>query len=288
VYAVLIPFIDETLQEVRKWDMDLGLQGKVALVTGGSGGIGAEICMTMASEGARVVVGYFRNVKSAEDVVRAIEVEGGSGLAVKVDVRDIDSVRGSFQRVLDVFGGLDVLVNCAGVAVFNPLSNFPEADWSNVIDTNLKGIFLCCKAVIPYFRERGGGDIVNISSLAASTGSFEGSAYAASKAGVNSLTLSMALELADTNIRVNAVAPGRIATKFRRTYSGPYFEYMLEQTPQKRLGSPEEVANAVVFIASRACPFITGETLYVTGGLHAVYLRHVVPDRDSKLGGTSL
>lgn len=267
--------------------MDLGLNGKVVLVTGGSGGIGAEICKTMASEGARVIVGYFKNMKSAEDIVRIIELEGGSALAVKVDVRDADSVNALFRRTLEVFGGLDVLVNCAGVAIFNPLTDHPEADWSNIIDTNLKGIFLCCKAVIPIFRERGSGDIVNISSLAASTGSFEGVAYAASKGGVNVLTLSMALELADANIRVNAVAPGRIATGFRRTQSGPYFEFMLEQTPQKRLGTPKEVANAVVFIASRACSFITGETLYVTGGLHTVYLRHVTPDRDSKLRGTS-
>lgn len=287
MYDVTI-FEDGARPESEGVDMDLGLRGKVALVTGGSGGIGAEICKILAGEGARVVVGYFRNEKAAEAVVRAIEVEGGSAQAAKIDVRDIDSVRHSFGRALEVFGGLDLLVNCAGVATFNPLSDFTELAWNNVIDTNLKGTFLCCRTVLPFFRERGGGDIVNVSSLAASTGSFEGCAYAASKAGVNSLTLSMALELADANIRVNAVAPGRIATNIRRTHSGHYFEFMLEQTPQKRVGTPKEVANAVVFIASRACSFMTGETVYVTGGLHAAYLKHVTPDRDSKWPGTSL
>lgn len=266
--------------------MDLELSGKVVVVTGGSGGIGSAICKTMAREGAQVVVAHFQNASAAAEVVRAIEVKGGTAVALQVDVREARSVRDLFDRTQVAFGGLDVLINCAGVAYFYPLSGYSEADWDRVLDTNLKGAFLCCKAAIPYLEERGGGDIVNISSLAASTGSFEGGAYAASKAGLNVLTLSLALELAGVNIRVNAVAPGRISTAFRRARFGPYFEFMLQQTPQKRMGTAEEVANAVAFMASRACPFITGETLYVTGGLHTVHLGHVTPDPDSKLRGT--
>lgn len=265
--------------------MELGLTGKVALVTGGSGGIGAAICQTMAAEGTSVVVGYYTNKASADTVVGDIRANGGSAVADRVDVRDADSVADFFQQAHDGFGGIDILVNCAGVASFDALSNFAEAEWDRIVDTNLKGTYLCCQRALPYLKQRGGGDIVNISSLAAFTGSFEGVAYAASKAGMNSLTWSLALELASANIRVNGVAPGRIHTKFRRTHSGHYFDFMLEQTPQKRLGAVDEVANAVAFIASRASGFITGETLYVAGGLRTVFLGHVTPDPDSKLRG---
>lgn len=265
--------------------MNLELNGKIAVITGGSGGIGSAICKTIAGEGASIVAVYFRNAKKAEEIVKEIEAEGGSAIALQTDVRDPKSVQCLFEQAQSWLGGIDILVNCAGIAYFHPLDEYSEMDWDTVIDTNLKGTFLCCKAAVPYFQRRGGGDIVNISSLTASTGSFEGGAYAASKAGVNLLTLSLALELASKNIRVNAVAPGRISTPFRRTLSGPYFEFMLEQTPQKRMGTTQEVANAVAFLASRASAFITGETVYVTGGLHTVYLRHVTPDPDSKLRG---
>jgi NAD(P)-dependent dehydrogenase (short-subunit alcohol dehydrogenase family) len=263
--------------------MDLGLHQKTAVVTGGSGGIGSAICRTLAREGAHVAVGYFRNGEAAQEVVRTIELEGGTAVPLQVDVRDRKSVEDLFSRNQIALGGLDVLVNCAGVAFFHPITDYPEGDWDDIIDTNLKGAFLCSKAAMPYLLQRGGGDVVNVSSLAAVTGSFEGSAYAASKAGINILTLSLALELASANIRVNAVAPGRIATAFRRTQAGPYYEFMLEQTPQRRMGTVQEVANAVVFMASRVSAFITGETLYVTGGLHTVYLHHVMLDPDSKL-----
>jgi 3-oxoacyl-[acyl-carrier protein] reductase len=263
--------------------MDLQLDGKVAVVTGGSGGIGSAICRTLASEGAHVVVTYFRNGPAAQNVVREISLAGGSAMAIQVDVRQATSVASLFDRAAEVYGGLDVLINCAGVAFFERLTSYAESAWDAVLETNLKGAFLCCRKVIEHFENRGGGDIVNISSLAASTGSFEGGAYAASKAGMNALTLSLALELAPVNVRVNGVAPGRISTPFRRTTSGPYYEFMLQQTPQKRMGSTQEVANAVAFMASRSCPFVTGETLYVTGGLHTVYLEHVTPDPDSKL-----
>jgi NAD(P)-dependent dehydrogenase (short-subunit alcohol dehydrogenase family) len=270
--------------------MDLNMGGKIAVVTGGSGGIGGVTCKELAREGARVVVVYFRNAAAAEDVVKDIQIDGGTAIALGADVREGASVKDLFEKTRQAFGGLDVLVNCAGVASFHPLSEYPEAAWDAVLDTNLKGAFLCCQAAAPYLQERGGGDIVNVSSLAASTGSYEGGAYAASKAGLNVLTSSLAMEMAKFNVRVNAVAPGRISTPFRRTHSGRYYDFMLEQTPQKRMGTTQEVANAIVFLASRACAFITGETLCVTGGLHTVYLDHVTPDADSKLSwaGVSL
>jgi 3-oxoacyl-[acyl-carrier protein] reductase len=263
--------------------LDLMLRGQAVVVTGGSGGIGSAICSTMATEGASVLVAYFRNFDRASSIVEDIRMDGGSAVAARVDVRDAKSVEQLFRRAEETLGGVDVLINCAGIAAFDPLREYSEDDWDSVIDTNLKGAFLCSRTAVPYFERRGGGDIVNVSSLAASTGSFEGGAYAASKAGLNLLTRSLALELASVNVRVNGVAPGRIATAFRRAKSGVYYDFMLEQTPQRRMGTPQEVANAVAFMASRTCSFVTGETLYVTGGLHTVYLRHVVPDPDSKL-----
>ncbi len=258
--------------------MDLGLSGKVAVVTGGSGGIGSAVASAFANEGTAVAVVYFQHRDKADEVVDGIRSRGQQAIAVQADVRDAKHVSRLFAEVSDQLGYIDVLVNCAGASAFHPLTEFSEGDWDVVMDTNLKGTFLCCQAALPYFKMQGRGDVINISSLAASTGSFESGAYAASKAGVNLLTLSLALELAPANIRINAIAPGRIATPFRRTTSGPYFDFMLEQTPMQRLGTPEEVANLTVFLASRASGFITGETIYITGGLHTVYLKHVTPD----------
>lgn len=265
--------------------MDLELDGKVAMVTGGSGGIGSAISRALAREGVRIAVAYLTQLESARRTVAEIEDRGGSAIAVQLDVRNIGSIQLALRQVSAVFGGIDILVNCAGAARFNPLSSYSEEDWHTVVDTNLKGAFLCCQAILPHFAERGGGDIINISSLAGSIGSFQGGPYAASKAGMDALTVSLALELADVNVRVNGVAPGRIGTGFRRTHSGPYFDFMLAQTPQKRMGTPEEVANAVTFAASRSTAFMTGETVLVTGGLATVYLGQVSVDPDSPLRG---
>lgn len=259
------------------------LHGKVAVVTGGSGGIGGAICRSLSDEGAHVVVGYFQHEDAARSIASDIERRGRRATVAWVDVRDGGSVDRFFREAYTVYGGIDILVNCAGTAAFWPIAQWPDSDWDEVIDTNLKGAFLCCRAALPYFNLRGAGDVVNISSLAARTGSYEGGPYAASKAGLNALTLSLAQELANRNIRVNGLAPGRIATPFRRALSGSYFDFMLDQTPQKRMGSVDEIARAATFLASRACEFLTGETLYVTGGLQTVHLGHVTPDADSKL-----
>lgn len=258
--------------------VNLDLHGKTALVTGGSGGIGSHVCQVLAEEGVAVAVGYHKNADGAGRVVEDIRSTGERARAFQFDVRDPAQVRDAVDGVLREFGQLDLLVNCAGVAYFAPLMDHDTASWQDVVATNLDGTFYCCRAVTPHFVQRGVGDIVNVSSLAGRIGSFEGPAYAASKAGVDLLTRSLALELAASNIRVNGVAPGRIQTSFRRVTSGPYFDFMIQQTPQGRLGAAREVANVVVFLASRAGAFITGETLYMTGGLHTVYLSHVDAD----------
>lgn len=260
------------------------MAGRVAVVTGGSGGIGSAICEALAAEGAHVAVTYFSNRAGAERAVARILESGGTASIHHVDVRDERAVARLFADVAGSAGPVDCLVHCAGVAYFSSLELTNSSKWRNVLDTNLVGGLLCAREALKHFNQRQFGDIVYISSLAASTGSFEGSAYAASKAGIEVLAQSLALELAPLNVRVNAVAPGRVATRFRRATAGAYYDFMIDQTPQRRMGKPSEIANAVVFVASRACEFMTGETIYVTGGLHTVYLKHVEPDRSGELG----
>lgn len=264
--------------------MDLGFDGRVAVVTGGSGSIGSAIARRMAYEGAKVVVGYREGRVAADSLVVELTEGGHEAHAVQVDVRDSTSVAEFIKTASSLAGRLDCLVNVAGVAAFAPTDQLSEKAWDNVVDTNLKGAFLCSRAVLPHMFDLGWGDIVNVSSIAGAIGSFEGVAYAASKAGINQFTKSLALELGNANIRVNGVAPGRISTPFRRQSAGRYFDFMLAQTPLRRLGEADEVANAVAFLASRSCSFMTGETLTVSGGLNTVFLEHVDPDPGSRLG----
>jgi 3-oxoacyl-[acyl-carrier protein] reductase len=264
--------------------MDLGFEGRTAVVTGGSGAIGGAIAIRLAHEGAAVVIGYHTAHEAASRIVTGIIETGGKAHAQSVDVRDSRSVDRFFEAATEVAGPADCLINVAGIAAFSPTVKLPTGTWDDVFATNLRGAFLCSKAALPYMIDAGRGDIVNVSSIAGDIGSFEGAAYAASKAGLDQLTKSMALELGSAGIRVNGVAPGRIDTPFRRQKSGPYFDFMIGQTPLRRLGTVEEIANAVAFLASRACSFITGETLTVSGGLGSVHLQHVEPDVDSRLG----
>jgi len=265
--------------------VDLGLAGRVVLVTGGSGAIGSAIASVLAEEGARVAVGYRAGLERASNAVAGIRASGGIAEAVPIDVRDSVSVSAAFTAVASTLGAVDVLVNCAGVASFAPLAEHTEEEWDRIFDTNVKGAYLCSRAALAHFAGRDGCSIVNVSSLAASTGSFEGPAYAASKAAMDSLTLSLSHELAAHGVRVNAVAPGRIETPFRRRHSGPYFDFMIEQTPLKRLGTVREVASAVAFLAAPVSAFTTGAVLTVSGGLHTVYLNHVEAEPGSSLGG---
>ncbi|MFF1441526.1 SDR family NAD(P)-dependent oxidoreductase [Streptomyces sp. NPDC058295] len=264
--------------------MDLRLADRVVVVTGASGAIGGAIAKRMAYEGAHVIMGYHSGQISAERLITEITRHGYMAHALEVDVRDSSSVTDFMDTAASLAGPLDCLVNVAGVASFAPTHQLSEEAWDNVIDTNLKGAFLCCRAILPHMFRLGWGDIVNVSSIAGTIGSFEGISYAASKAGLNQLTKSLAMELGRADIRVNGVAPGRIDTPFRRQSSGRYFDFMIEQTPLHRLGSTDEVANAVAFLVSRTSSFITGETITISGGLNSVFLEHVDPDPGSKIG----
>ncbi|MFI7346594.1 SDR family NAD(P)-dependent oxidoreductase [Streptomyces sp. NPDC049936] len=264
--------------------MDLELAGRVAFVTGASGAIGGAIARHLALEGVRVVVGYYESEQAAADLVADLTESGHEAHAIRIDVRDSASVDTFVSRATALTGGPDCLINAAGTASFAATTSLTEEAWDSVLDTNLKGAYLCTRAVLPHMLREGSGDIVNVSSIAGSIGSYEGAAYAASKAGLNQFTKSLALELGSVGIRVNAVAPGRIDTPFRRQRAGRYFDFMLAQTPMRRMGTVEEVARAVAFLASRTSSFITGEILTVSGGLDTVFLEHVDPDPGSKLG----
>lgn len=244
------------------------LSGKTAIVTGGSMGIGRAIAERFAREGARVVLAS-RNAEMGEAVAAAIRAVGGEAGFVRTDVSDEEQVRALVEATLARYGGLDILVNNAGIAApWGSVTDVSYADWRQVLATNLDSIFLCSKHAIPALIARGGGSIVNLSSVLGH-GVVRGfPAYCASKGGLELLTRQMALEYARHNVRVNAIAPGFIATPMFET-GHPEEEKVLiaRQHPLGRVGRPEEVANAALFLASDEASFITGATLVVDGGL---------------------
>lgn len=245
----------------------MNLQDKVALVTGSSRGIGRAIAMELARRGAKVVVNYNSSEAAASEVVDAITEQGGEAVAVQADVRDPDQAKQLVKAAIDTFNRIDILVNNAGTTRDQLLMLMSEDDWDIVLETNLKGVFNCCKAAArPMMRQRS-GRIVNISSVSGIVGQGGQTNYAASKAGMIGFTKSLAKELGDRNITVNAVAPGFVLTDLTADLSEDLKEQGIEATPLGRMGEPEEIAYAVAFLASDRASFITGEVLTVDGGL---------------------
>lgn len=244
--------------------METGLKDKVAIVTGAGQGIGKGIALALAAEGCSVVVSDM-NAEPCAETAREIEALGVKALAIRSDVSSKQDVADLFAKTQEHFGRLDVLVNNAGIYPFVSFAEMKEEDWDKVIDVNLKGVFLCSQEAAKMIPE--GGRIVNISSIASFVG-FEGlTHYCASKSGINGFTRALALELAKQQITVNAVAPGAIATPGA---SGAMNEEAMKQTlsmiPAARQGTPEDIANAVVFLASAASSYITGQVIVVDGG----------------------
>lgn len=242
---------------------------EVAWVTGSSTGIGRAAALALAREGCRVAVHYNSSEAEAAEVVREAEALGREAMAVGGDVSEPGEVRRMAGEIEARFGGVDILVNNAGALVQRtPFKEITPELWDRVLDVNLKSVLLCSQAVLPMMERRGGGRIVNVTSVAARNGGGPGSAaYATAKAGVSNLTRAMAKELLPDGIIVNAVAPGVITTPFHDRYTPPEARRKLAGTiPMGREGSPDEVSGAVVFLASPAAGYVVGEILEVNGG----------------------
>lgn len=243
------------------------LDGKTALITGASRGIGRAIAIRLASEGAAVAINYAGNAKAAEEVKSIIEAAGGKAMLVQADVSNAGSVDAMIKEVVEAFGGIDILVNNAGITRDGLLMRMKEEDWDAVINTNLKGVFYCTKAVSKLMMKKRAGRIVNMASVVGLTGNAGQANYAAAKAGVIGFSKTMAKELASRGITVNMVAPGYIDTDMTAVLSESVRETMVSGIPLGRAGTPEDVANAVLFLVSDDASYITGQVINVDGGM---------------------
>ena len=243
------------------------LEGRVALVTGGSRGIGRATCELLAALGARVVVNFRTRERSAVATVRSIRRAGGEAAAIGADIADPRQAQALVEETVDHFGQLDVLVNNAGIWEEGALATMPPADWGRTMAINLDAVFFVSQAAVRHMKRRRRGAIVNISSTAGQRGEAFHSAYAATKGAIISLTKSWAVELAPAGIRVNCVAPGWVDTEMAApALKGAAKREVLRSIPARRVGEPREIAAAVAFLAGDACGFAVGEILNVNGG----------------------
>lgn len=243
------------------------LENRTALVTGASRGIGRQIAISLAAEGAFVIVNYNGSKERAEQVVKEITEKGGKAAAVCCDVADNDACEEMVKNLITEYGRVDILVNNAGITRDNLLMKMSEQEFDDVINTNLKGAFHTIRHLSRYFLKQRSGRIINISSVSGITGNAGQANYSASKAGVIGLTKSVARELASRGITANAVAPGMVDTEMTEVLSDSIKEQMLAQIPLRRIGNPQDIADAVVFLASDKASYITGQVLTVDGGM---------------------
>ena len=243
------------------------LDGKTALVTGASRGIGRAIALCLAAEGARVAINYAGNVKAAEEVKAIIEAAGGTAILCQADIADSAAVEAMIADVVKEFGAIDILVNNAGITRDTLLMRMKDEDFAKVLDTNLKGVFYCTKAVSKLMMKKRSGRIVNMASVVGLVGNAGQTNYAAAKAGVIGFSKSAAKELASRGITVNVVAPGFIGTDMTAGLPESVKEKMLTDIPLGRMGEPEDVASAVLFLASDQASYITGQVVNVDGGM---------------------
>ncbi len=245
------------------------LEGKTALVTGGSRGIGRAIAIALGGLGAKVVINYTANEAAANEAAAAVGAAGGSAVTKRFDVADSAAVDAAFKEVVAAEGGLHILVNNAGIAINTLVLGAKDADWKRSIDVNLNGTFHCCRAALrTLLKAREAGRIINITSITGEIGSVGQAPYVASKAGIIGLTKTLAREYASRGVTVNAVSPGFVETDMTATELPEARRVeLLKSIPLGRIGKPEDVASAVAFLAGPAAAYITGQVLRVNGGL---------------------
>lgn len=244
------------------------LDGKVALVTGASRGIGRSIALILASRGADIVINYAGNTEAAERTKAEVEALGRKAMVIKADVGDTAACEKMIEEVVASMGKIDILVNNAGITRDTLLLRMKEADWDAVLTTNLKSVYNCTKAAIKYMMKARSGRIVNISSVVGAMGNAGQANYAAAKAGIMGFTKAIARETAARGITVNAVAPGFVETDMTAVLSDKVVENLKAGIPMGRLGAPEDIAKAVAFLVSDDAAYITGQTLHVNGGMY--------------------
>lgn len=245
----------------------MSLEGKVALVTGSSRGIGRAIALNLAENGANVIVNYAGSKDKAEAVVQEIKALGREAMKIQADVADESAVKDMVKTITKTFGRIDILVNNAGITRDNLLMRMKTEEFDQVIETNLKGAFICTKAVTRPMMKQRDGRIVNVASIVGVSGNPGQANYVAAKAGMIGMTKSNAKELASRQIRVNAVAPGFITTDMTDALDESQQQAILDQIPLQKLGDPEDIANVVSFLVSDKAKYITGQTIHIDGGM---------------------
>ena len=245
----------------------MSISGKVALITGGSRGIGRAIALRLAKDGVKIVVNYKANEDAAQWVVNAVEQMGGEAMTVIADGSDNSSVDDMVKKIDEQWGGVDILVNNAGIIHDSLLMRMTEDVWDEVVNTNLKGTYNCTKAVLRFMVRKRWGRIINVVSVVGIEGNPGQSNYAASKAGVIAFSRSIAKEVASRNITVNSVAPGYIATEIVEDLTPEFRDIIFSRIPQNRFGTVDDVANMVGYLASEEANYITGEVIRVDGGI---------------------
>ena len=246
----------------------MSLEGKVAVVTGGSRGIGRAICQRLAKLGAFVYINYVSRSEAAEETLQLIKDAGGTGQIVGFDVADGKAVQDTFKEILKESGSIDILINNAGITRDGLMARMKESDWDSVLDTNLKGAFLCAKAASRSMMKKKSGRIVNISSVSGFAGNAGQVNYSAAKAGLVGLSKAMAREYASRNITVNCVAPGYIETEMTGLLESDTQEQIKSEIPLAAFGSCEDIAGAVAYLVSDDGGYVTGQTLHVNGGMY--------------------
>ena len=255
-------------------DKDKRLSGKVAIITGGARGIGKGIASRYAQEGAKIVIADLKE-KEATGTIKEIEKEGGKAIFIETDVTDNDSIENMVEGTLASFGKIDILVNNAGISLMRKITEASIEDWDKLNNVNLKGVWLCTRAVASHMIEAGYGKIINISSISGIVGYKWESIYCSTKGGVINMTRELAVELAPDNIYVNCICPGIIKTPLYDDINFPLddkdnLEYTLKSIPMKKIGEPGDIAGAAFFFASEDSSFVTGQILAVDGGYTSI------------------